>query len=96
MNQYSPPTSFLTNHSTNCIISTLYFLSCLHELRHSYATHLMEEGVNVFYIQKILGHATLWTTMRYLRIAMTDVMKTKSPLDTLMEKEEKRKSKGGR
>lgn len=56
----------------------------------------MEEGVNVFYIQKILGHATLWTTMRYLRIAMTDVMKTKSPLDTLMEKEEKRKSKGGR
>ena len=52
------------------------------------------DGVNVFYIQKILGHATLWTTMRYLRIAQTDVMKTKSPLDKLMEKEAKRKAKG--
>lgn len=65
----------------------------VHTLRHSYATHLMEDGVNVFYIQRILGHATLWTTMRYLRIAQTDVMKTKSPLDKLMEKETKRKSK---
>ncbi|WP_249030180.1 tyrosine-type recombinase/integrase [Tannockella kyphosi] len=68
----------------------------VHTLRHSYATHLMEDGVNVFYIQKILGHATLWTTMRYLRISMTDVMKTKSPLDKLMEKETKRKSKGNK
>lgn len=67
-----------------------------HTLRHSFATHLMEDGVNVFYIQKILGHATLWTTMRYLRISVTDVMKTKSPLDKLMEKEEKRKSKGAK
>lgn len=66
----------------------------VHTLRHSYATHLMEDGVNVFYIQKILGHATLWTTMRYLRIAQTDVMKTKSPLDKLMEKETRRKVKG--
>lgn len=64
-----------------------------HTLRHSYATHLMEDGVNVFYIQKILGHATLWTTMRYLRIAMTDVMKTQSPLDKLMENETERKAK---
>jgi integrase len=54
-----------------------------HTLRHSYATHLLEDGVNVFFIQRILGHATLWTTMRYLRIAMTDVMKTQSPLDKL-------------
>ena len=66
----------------------------VHTLRHSYATHLMEDGVNVFFIQRILGHATLWTTMRYLRIAQTDVLKTKSPLDKLMEKEEKRKTKG--
>lgn len=58
-----------------------------HTLRHSYATHLLEDGVNVFFIQKILGHATLWTTMRYLRIAMTDVMKTESPLDKLQSVE---------
>lgn len=66
----------------------------VHTLRHSYATHLMEDGVNVFFIQRILGHATLWTTMRYLRIAQSDVLKTKSPLDTLMETETKRKAKG--
>lgn len=35
----------------------------VHTLRHSYATHLMEDGVNVFYTQKILRHATLWTTI---------------------------------
>ena len=55
----------------------------VHTLRHSYATHQLESGVNVFFIQKILGHATLWTTMRYLRISVTDVIKTKSPLDSL-------------
>lgn len=54
-----------------------------HTLRNSYATHLMEDGVNVFFIQRLLGHATLWTTMRYLKIAVTDLMKTTSPLDTL-------------
>ena len=62
----------------------------VHTLRHSYATHLLEDGVNVFYIQRLLGHATLWTTMRYLRISMTDMMKTKSPFDKLMELENTR------
>lgn len=57
----------------------------VHTLRNSYATHLLESGVNVFFIQRLLGHATLWTTMRYLRIAMTDLMRTESPLDKLME-----------
>lgn len=52
-----------------------------HTLRHSYATHLMEDGVNIFFIQRLLGHSTLVTTMRYLRIAYTDLLKTKSPLD---------------
>lgn len=57
-----------------------------HTLRHSYATHLMEDSVNIFFIQRLLGHATLVTTMRYLRIAYTDLMKTKSPLDTIEQK----------
>lgn len=58
----------------------------IHTLRHSYATHLMEDGVNIFFIQRLLGHATLVTTMRYLRIAYTDLMKTKSPLDGIEQK----------
>ena len=57
----------------------------VHTLRHSYATHLMEDGVNIFFIQRLLGHSTLVTTMRYLRIAYTDLLKTKSPLDSLEE-----------
>lgn len=65
----------------------------VHTLRHSYATHLLEDGVNVFYIKELLGHATLWTTMRYLHIAQTDIMKTISPLDKIMEEEQKRKNR---
>lgn len=58
----------------------------VHTLRHSYATHLMEDGINIFFIQRLLGHSTLVTTMRYLRIAYTDLMKTKSPLDDIEQK----------
>lgn len=58
----------------------------VHTLRHSYATHQMEDGVNVFFIQRLLGHATLWSTTRYLHIAQTDVLKTQSPLDRIMNK----------
>lgn len=68
----------------------------VHTLRHSFATHLMEDDVSVFYIQKLLGHSSVLSTMRYLRIAVTDIMKTQSPLDKLMEQENKRKSKGGK
>jgi len=56
----------------------------VHTLRHSFATHLFEDGINIFFIQKLLGHATISSTMRYLRIAQTDVLKTHSPLDTIM------------
>lgn len=58
----------------------------VHTLRHSYATHLMEDGINIFFIQRLLGHSTLITTMHYLRIAYTDLLKTESPLDSLEEK----------
>lgn len=56
----------------------------VHTLRHSYATHLLEAGTKIIYIQKLLGHSSLYSTMRYLRIAQTEVMKTPSPLDTIM------------
>jgi integrase/recombinase XerD len=56
---------------------------CLHSLRHSYATHLLEEGVNIITIKDLLGHAEIRTTMVYLHVAKCPVTPVHSPLDTL-------------
>ncbi|MBC8266977.1 MAG: tyrosine-type recombinase/integrase [Flavobacteriales bacterium] len=54
-----------------------------HTLRHSYATHLLEDGVDVRIIQKLLGHNSLNTTMIYTHIATPTLLKVKSPFDSL-------------
>lgn len=55
----------------------------LHSLRHSYATHLLEEGVNIVTIKELLGHAHIATTMIYLHVAQIQPGSAHSPLDTL-------------
>jgi integrase/recombinase XerD len=55
----------------------------LHSLRHSYATHLLEEGVNIVTLKELLGHADITTTMIYLHVAQCPLIKPHSPLDTL-------------
>lgn len=55
----------------------------LHTLRHSYATHLLEDGVNILLIRKLLGHAKIETTMIYLHVAQCPIAAAHSPLDTL-------------
>ena len=55
----------------------------LHSLRHSYATHLLEEGVNIITLKELLGHAEISTTMIYLHVAQCAVINAHSPLDTL-------------
>ena len=55
----------------------------LHSLRHSYATHLLEDGVNIVIIKELLGHATIQTTMIYLHVAQLPHTIPHSPLDTL-------------
>jgi len=55
----------------------------LHSLRHSYATHLLEEGVNIATLKGLLGHADITTTMIYLHVAQCELIKPHSPLDTL-------------
>jgi site-specific recombinase XerD len=55
----------------------------LHSLRHSYATHLLEQGLNIVTVKELLGHADITTTMIYLHVAQCPLIKPHSPLDRL-------------
>ncbi len=55
----------------------------IHSLRHSYATHLLEYGTDMTYIQKLLGHNDIKTTQLYAHVSKASVAKVKSPLDRL-------------
>ena len=58
----------------------------LHSLRHSYATHLLEDGVNIVTLKELLGHSDITTTMIYLHVARCPYVAAHSPLDTLYNK----------
>ena len=65
----------------------------IHTLRHCFATHLLEAGVDLRTIQSLMGHASIITTMGYLRVTSKKLAATKSPLD-LIETPNIRRSPG--
>lgn len=56
-----------------------------HSLRHSYATHLIEAGVGLLEVQKILGHHNILTTARYTRLTDTTNLQADQLINTLMD-----------
>jgi integrase/recombinase XerD len=55
----------------------------VHTMRHSFATHLLEAGTDICYIQRLLGHTCINTTTIYLHLRRMDLLNITSPLDTL-------------
>ncbi len=52
-----------------------------HSLRHSFATHLLERGIDIRYIKELLGHSDISTTLVYTKVSNRDLSRIKSPID---------------
>jgi site-specific recombinase XerD len=55
-----------------------------HSLRHAFATHLLEQGTSLRYIQQLLGHRNLNSTLIYTRLTAPQMRGVRSPFDTLV------------
>lgn len=58
----------------------------IHTLRHSFATHLLEGGVDLRFTQELFGHSSSRTTERYTHVTAKNISKLQSPLDKLSNK----------
>lgn len=58
----------------------------VHTLRHCFATHLIESGVGIYHIQRLLGRSNPQTTNMYIHLTRQDILNIKSPLDLMRDK----------
>ena len=63
----------------------------MHTLRHSFATHLLSQGTDLFTIKQLLGHSSIKTTLIYLPLVQQRITEFKSPLDAMYEDQEGQK-----
>jgi site-specific recombinase XerD len=85
-----PPIRHLSTRSAQYIFekaarrAEIHKKTSIHGLRHTFATHLLENGTDIRYIQSLLGHANIRTTERYTRVARRNALNIQSPLDSIL------------
>ena len=96
---FSGPKGRLSSRNLQKIVSKLSFKAGInkpvhpHTLRHCYATHLLEDGVDIRMIQVLLGHSNLSTTEIYTHVSAEQLKKISSPIDSLMIEKENKENK---
>ena len=60
----------------------------IHSLRHSFATHLLDSGIDIRYVQELLGNKDIRTTMIYSHLSQPAINNVQSPLDRIMDSTE--------
>lgn len=69
----------------SCRLAGIKKMVTPHTLRHSYATHMLENGIDLRYIQELLGHSKPETTMIYTHVSRKDILRIESPLDVTVK-----------